>query len=96
MVTIYLRFSDRAEALATLAAVLGHVGSAAQEDGREMTTSGWFAGTRYDLCFLSDHGVPTSTSGEHVNFLWWGTQASAPDFGASLIAPQTPRCCFAL
>jgi hypothetical protein len=96
MTTIYLRFSDRAEALAALGATLGYASSAPEPGGPEQVPLGWRDGLRYDLCFLADQGLVTEGEGDLVNLLWWGEGASAPDFGACQVVPVTPRCGFAL
>ena len=95
MHTLYLCFADRAAALAALASVLGYQSSAEEPGGREMLPVGMFGPVRYDLCFIADAGVPMTTSGDHVNLLWWGDAASAPDFGAHIATPATPSCSFA-
>ncbi|WP_454915821.1 hypothetical protein [Xanthobacter sediminis] len=94
MVTIYLRFADRAEALAVLSKVLGFM-AVPDETGRVTFTAAHLDGVRYDLCFLADQGVATGDGGDHVNLLWWGEAGSAPDFGAHAMVPATPACVFA-
>jgi hypothetical protein len=95
MNTIYLRFSDRADALAVLASVLGYESTARVPGGMEEGSVGWCDGVRYDLCFLSDQGVASAGEGDLVNVQWWGEGASAPDFGGHGVTPSTPRCGFA-
>ncbi|MFG1262369.1 hypothetical protein [Xanthobacter aminoxidans] len=108
MQTIYLRFGDRAAALAALAAVLGYGPALDPEGGETWPSTGFAAGTRYDLAFPGEIRVPTGETvdtpfgpspvtaplpGYHVNVLWWG--ASAPDFGAAVVTPDTPASVFA-
>lgn len=93
MTTIFLRFSDRAEAIMVLSAVLGFDGEQT-EDGRQMWSSGLHEGERYHLSFLSDMGVICGAAGDHVNLLWPGPAETAPDFGAYVVAPATPSCVF--
>lgn len=90
---LYLRFGGRVEALAALAAVLGH-GPEADDDGEVYPSTGTHAGTRYDLCWLVDAGVIAAGGAELVNLLWWGEAATAPDFGAAAVVPATPSCLF--
>ncbi|MFG1400326.1 hypothetical protein [Xanthobacter sediminis] len=95
MNTIHLKFADRAEALAALAALLGY-GPQQDGTGQWWPTTGTAGGIRYDLCFLADQGVTTGSDGDHVNLLWWGDAAGAPDFGAHVVMPQTPSAVFAV
>ncbi|MDQ0507429.1 hypothetical protein [Xanthobacter agilis] len=97
MNTIYLRFPDRAEALATLSAVLGFDG---EQDaaGRQLWSLCWREGARIDLCFLADAGVGVSAEGDHVNLLCPDDQADAlaADLAPYVLpAPATPDCRFA-
>ncbi|MFG1478596.1 hypothetical protein V5F53_07985 [Xanthobacter sp. V4C-4] len=94
MITLHLRFADRAEALCVLAAVLGYDSTAEGPGGREQLPAGMRAGVRYDLCFLADQGVAAGSAADHVNLLWWGEAADTPDFGAHVVTPATPRCGF--
>lgn len=95
MTTIYLRFADRAAALSALGSVLGYASTAEEAGGKQMLPSGHLDGVRYDLCFLSDQGVTAGGGDDLVNVLWWGEASGAPDFGASVVVPQTPSCGFA-
>ncbi len=104
MRTIYLHFADRAAALARLSAVLGHELEA--ESGM-LPTSGRWQGGRYDLDEVgvlhaalppdaSEDAAPEPLPGWHINLLWWGDDAPAPDFGPDVIDPATPSRVFAL
>lgn len=95
MITIYLRFADRAEALGVLAATLGY-GPAGEAGAQWWPTTGTSAGTRYDLDFLADQGVIASSGEDLVNLLWWGPAEDVPDFGGHVVSPATPSCTFAL
>lgn len=47
---------------------------------------------------LGEEGVQSeyeALPGWHINLLWWGEVAAAPDFGVDEIAPQTPSRIFA-
>lgn len=85
MTTIFLRFADRAEACAVLAAALG-VDTAEDEAGRQSWSAGDHEGVHYDLCFLADGGVYVSTPGDHVNLKWPGP---LPVTLADALAPYT-------
>ncbi|WP_296585754.1 hypothetical protein [Xanthobacter sp.] len=108
MQTIYLRFGDRAAALAALAAGLGYGPAIDPEGGETWPSTGFAAGTRFDLVFLGEIRAPTGETvdtpfgpspvtaplpGYHVNVLWWG--ADAPDFGAAVVTPDMPAGVFA-
>lgn len=104
MQTIYLRFADRAAALAALAAVLGYGPDLDTEGGETWPSGGLCAGTRYDLVFAGEIRVPsiwsrpsrrrtTPLQGYHVDVLWWG--ASPPDFGDAVVTPAAPAGVFA-
>lgn len=104
MRTIYLHFSSRDAALARLLTVLGHELEA--ESGM-LPTSGRWQGSRYDLDEVGvlhtplppdagEDAAPEVLPGWHINLLWWGDDAAAPDFGADVIAPATPSRVFAL
>ncbi|MCL8385937.1 hypothetical protein EJ105_27680, partial [Xanthobacter aminoxidans] len=101
MHTIYLRFGDRAAALAALAAGLGYGPAIDPEGGETWPSTGFAAGTRYDLVFVGEIRVLTGATidtpfgpspvtaplpGYHVNVLWWG--AEPPDFGAAVVKPD--------
>ncbi|WP_238121953.1 MULTISPECIES: hypothetical protein [unclassified Xanthobacter] len=93
MRVIYLVFSSRAEALTELGARLGYVSSAEEVGGRERLTAGRCDGVRYDVDFLADNGRRPG-SPDHVNVLWHGADAAAPDFGAYAVDPASPSCKF--
>lgn len=87
MTTIYLRFANRTEALATLTDRLGWSPS----DG---TTHNPPGAARSDICFLEDVGLPgTPDNGFLVNILWH--DENPPDFGLFAVCPTTPNCVFA-
>lgn len=96
MTTIFLRFADRAEAVSTLASLLGF-DTEQDQDGKQIYSSGLYGGgeeTRYHLSFLADMGVASLASGDLVNLLW-PDGVTAPDFGSFVIEPATPSCVFA-
>ena len=87
MQTIYLRFGDRAAALAVLAAGLGYGPAIDPEGGETWPSTGFATGTRFDLVFIGEIRAPTGEiidtpfgpspvsaplPGYHVDLLWWG------------------------
>ncbi len=76
MTTTYLRFADRAAACTTLAGTLGY-DPTLDDLGRQVWSAGTHEGTLYHLCFLADHGVYVSTTGDHVNLKWPGPLPAA-------------------
>jgi len=95
MITIFLKFSDREEALSVLSSQVGYQTSASEVGGTELNPVGFIGSTRYDLCFLRDASVSVSGTGDHVNLLWWGAPEIIPDFGSYVVTPMTPNCTFA-
>jgi hypothetical protein len=105
MITIYLKFNSKEEALLKLNSVINY----AQIDIDGMLiypTTGEFNNIRYDLDFVGEirketgeyiDDIPVSTTipGYHVNVLWWGSIEDMPDFGANIISPNTPTRIFA-
>ncbi|MGQ3675632.1 hypothetical protein ACT6QH_09085 [Xanthobacter sp. TB0139] len=90
MKTIYLRFADRNAALAGLYSVLGY---APDMESGALPTVGRWQNSRFDV---DEVGELLAVSGWHINILWWGDAADAPDFGPDEISPQTPSRVFAL
>ncbi len=96
MTTIYLRFSDRAEALSVLGDVLGYDGEQ-DASGRQLWSLCWREGVRIDVCFLADAGVVVATVGDHVNLLCPDDQADALEAALApyvLAPPATPAVRF--
>lgn len=94
MSTIYLRFVDRAVALSVLGTALGF-DPTQDADGRQIYSTGRYAGALYHVDFLADRGVIAGAGEDHVNLLWPDGGPTMPDLSAHQVVPVSPSCGFA-